>query len=124
MIRASVVLAALLGVVLYVLPAMQPPGRFQGPATSPVNSERTTAPETVSTGHSGHKHYRSPEVTREFQREHPCPSTGKQTGACPGYVKDHVVALCAGGPDVVSNLQWQTTAESKAKDQWECKGAR
>ena len=23
------------------------------------------------------------------------------------------------GPDVVSNLQWQTTAEAKAKDRWE-----
>jgi hypothetical protein len=124
MIRWTVVLAALLGVGLYVLPAMQPQGRFQGPVTSPASSGRSTTLHPASTGHSGHKHQRSREVTREFQREHPCPSTGKQTGACPGYVKDHVVALCAGGPDVVSNLQWQTTAEGKAKDQWECKGAR
>ena len=31
---------------------------------------------------------RSREVTREFQREHPCPSTGHTGGACPGYRKD------------------------------------
>jgi hypothetical protein len=124
MIRASVALAALLGVILYVLPAMQPPGRYQGLATSPASSERSAAPETVSTARSARRHTRSREVTAEFQREHPCPSTGKRYGACPGYVKDHVIALCAGGPDAVSNLKWQTTADAKAKDQWECKGAR
>jgi hypothetical protein len=64
---------------------------------------------------------RNREVTRQFQREHPCPSTGKKYGACPGYIKDHVRALCVGGPDAVSNLQWQTTADAKAKDRWECK---
>jgi hypothetical protein len=52
--------------------------------------------------------HRSRAVTREFQREHPCPSTGRTSGACPGYRKDHVVPLACGGPDAVSNLQWQT----------------
>src|SRR5207302_9741710 len=37
-------------------------------------------------------------VTREFQREHPCPSTGLTTGACPAYRKDHVVPVACGGP--------------------------
>ena len=37
--------------------------------------------------------YRSREVTREFQREHPCPSTGLTRGACPGYRKDHIKPL-------------------------------
>ena len=60
---------------------------------------------------------RSREVTREFQHLHPCPSTGKRTGACPGYVKDHVVPLCAGGADAVANMQWQTVAEAK-KNNW------
>jgi hypothetical protein len=58
-------------------------------------------------------------VTREFQREHPCPSTGQTRGACPGYRKDHVVPLAWGGPDAVSNLQWQTIADARAKDAWE-----
>src|SRR6516162_3616437 len=46
--------------------------------------------------------HRSRAVTREFQREHPCPSTGKADGACPGYRKDHVVPLGCGGLDTVS----------------------
>lgn len=65
--------------------------------------------------------HRSHAVTRAFERAHPCPSTGKRSGACPGYVKDHVVALCKGGPDRSSNMQWQTVAAGKAKDRWECK---
>jgi hypothetical protein len=62
------------------------------------------------------KEYRSREVTREFQREHPCPSTGKTSGACPGYRRDHIKPLACGGADAVSNLQWQTAAAAKAKD--------
>jgi len=64
---------------------------------------------------------RSREVTRAFQRTHPCPSTGKRYGPCPGWIKDHRIALCAGGSDSVSNLQWQSTADAKAKDLWECR---
>jgi hypothetical protein len=67
------------------------------------------------------REYRSREVTREFQREHPCPSTGRTSGACPGYRKDHVKPLACGGPDAVWNLQWQTVAEARAKDRWERK---
>lgn len=67
------------------------------------------------------KSERSAETRREFQRAQPCPSTGKGTGACPGYVRDHMIPLCKGGPDVPSNMQWQTIAEGKAKDKWECR---
>ena len=70
------------------------------------------------------KTYRSQSVKNEFQRQHPCPSTGRTTGACPGYVKDHIVALDCGGPDAVSNMQWQTIAAARAKDRWETKGCR
>jgi len=65
--------------------------------------------------------YRSPDVAREFQREHPCPSTGSPRGPCPGYVKDHVIPLACNGPDAVSNMQWQTVEDGKAKDAWERK---
>jgi hypothetical protein len=64
---------------------------------------------------------RNPEVPREFQRQHPCPSTGKTTGGCPGWVRDHVVPLCKGGADHPSNMQWQTVKDAKAKDRWECR---
>jgi hypothetical protein len=67
------------------------------------------------------RHPRSAEVTREFERENPCPSTGKRSGACPGYIKDHIQALCKGGADAVWNMQWQTKADAAAKDKWECK---
>jgi hypothetical protein len=66
-------------------------------------------------------HPRSSAVKRDFQRSHPCPSTGKRTGPCPGYVKDHIVPLCKGGKDAVSNMQWQTTSQAKAKDKIECR---
>lgn len=64
---------------------------------------------------------RSQAVKREFRANHPCPSTGRTSGACPGYTIDHSVALCKGGLDIPSNLSYQTTAEAKAKDKIECK---
>jgi hypothetical protein len=70
------------------------------------------------------KTHRSLEVKHEFQRQHPCPSTGRPTGACPGYIKDHIVSLACGGPDSVANMQWQTVAAAKAKDKWERRGCR
>jgi hypothetical protein len=68
------------------------------------------------------KQPRSASVKREFQLTHPCPATGGTRGACPGYIKDHVIPLACGGPDVPSNIQWQTKADAKAKDRWETKG--
>ena len=64
---------------------------------------------------------RDPAVPRQFMRLHPCPSTGRTTGACPGWIRDHIIPLCKGGPDTVANMQWQTVAAAKAKDKWECK---
>ena len=62
---------------------------------------------------------RSATAKHAFQKSHPCPSTGKTTGACKGYVIDHVVPLKRGGADSPSNMQWQTTAAAKAKDKVE-----
>ncbi len=56
---------------------------------------------------------------RDFRKLHPCPATGLVRGACPGWVVDHIIALECGGPDDPSNMQWQTTADAKAKDRWE-----
>lgn len=54
-----------------------------------------------------------------FQRANPCPANGATHGACPGYVVDHIVPLCAGGPDAPANMQWQTVDDGKAKDRTE-----
>lgn len=62
---------------------------------------------------------RSATAIHEFRKSHPCPSTGRPTGACKGYVIDHVVPLKRGGADAPSNMQWQTTAAAKAKDRVE-----
>jgi hypothetical protein len=64
---------------------------------------------------------RSEEAKRQFERQNPCPSTGKTGGSCPGYIVDHRKALAEGGADEPSNMQWQTTADAKAKDKWERK---
>jgi hypothetical protein len=67
---------------------------------------------------------RSRTARSDFMRQHPCPSTGKSSGACPGYVVDHRNPLACGGADSPSNMQWQTTADGKAKDKVERKGCR
>ena len=64
---------------------------------------------------------------RAFRAEHPCPATGRTRGACPGYHVDHVVPLCAGGPDRPSNMQWITREDHRGKtfvDVRECRKAR
>ena len=36
-----------------------------------------------------------------FERQHPCPSTRRTSGRCPGYVVDHVRPLECGGADAL-----------------------
>ena len=59
---------------------------------------------------------RSAKARDTFKHAHPCPSTGRKSGACPGYVIDHVVPLCAGGPDAPVNMQWQSKVVAARKD--------
>lgn len=70
---------------------------------------------------------RDPAQVRAFRATHPCPATGKTTGACPGWVVDHIYPLCAGGADAPANMTWQETRASFQKDRLErelcaCKG--
>lgn len=65
-------------------------------------------------------------VLREFRKTHPCPSTGKTTGACPGWVMDHGLSLCLTGPegDASWNIFWQAAEPAKRKDRLERKLCR
>jgi hypothetical protein len=54
-----------------------------------------------------------------FKVQQPCPATGQARGACPGFVVDHIMPLCAGGLDGAANMQWQPADEAKAKDRVE-----
>lgn len=62
---------------------------------------------------------RSAATVRAFKHEQACPSTGKHSGPCPGYVADHVCGLAVGGKDIPLNLQWQTISEGHKKDRIE-----
>jgi hypothetical protein len=62
---------------------------------------------------------RSGHAKSAFKKQYACPSTGKISGACPGYVIDHKMPLKHGGQDAPSNMQWQTTQAAKAKDKTE-----
>lgn len=62
---------------------------------------------------------RSSTVIHQFRKLNPCPATGKIERTCPGYVIDHIVPLCAGGPDILENLTYQKTADSYRKDKLE-----
>jgi hypothetical protein len=80
-------------------------------ATSPAASQASRGEprdQARAQRHNAPRIVRSSAARREFQRSHPCPSTAKPTGACPGYVVDHP-----------ANMQWQTIAEARAKDRVE-----
>lgn len=109
----------------------RPPGTATSSETSTVSSTPTritykrnylaagvTPHPTVLRDKHG-KIKRSAAAKNGFQREHPCPSTGSNTGRCPGYVIDHVNPLECGGADAPLNMQWQTVAAAKAKDRTE-----
>ncbi len=91
-------------------------------ARPPRRASPKASPGVAATsGHDGvaGRKLRSAAARRAFKRSHPCPSTGKPSGACPGHVIDHVVPLKRGGADSPRNMQWQTSAAAKAKDRSE-----
>jgi len=74
----------------------------------------------VGVSRDSHGRIKRSETARlTFEHHHPCPSTGKTSGACPGYVIDHIVPLKRGGDDAPGNMQWQTRDAAKANDRWE-----
>lgn len=89
------------------------------------SSSRRSTSTAVSAQRAGNGRIkRSTRAKDDFKRAHPCPSTGKSSGPCKGYVIDHITPLARGGADSPNNMQWQTVAESKAKDKWERKARR
>jgi hypothetical protein len=99
-------------------------GHSAGHPNGSHHSARTGTKRTYSAQRSYKHAHRSRAARAEFMRQHPCPSTGKGYGACPGYVVDHVKPLACGGADAPSNMNWQTIAEGKAKDKWERIGCK
>lgn len=62
-----------------------------------------------------------------FQRDNPCPAVTvpePRRRACPGYVVDHIVPLCAGGEDHRRNMQWLTVEQHREKNAEELKRCR
>lgn|SRR5262249_6960610 len=68
---------------------------------------------TVAKRDSNGRIKRSSSARADFMRRTGYPKGRK------GYVVDHIVPLECGGPDVPSNMQWQTVAEGKIKDRSE-----
>jgi hypothetical protein len=97
---------ALAGILAMTATAQRSAPRSERRDRAQAQRDRTKAPARSASG-------------REFHRLHPCPSTGNPTGACPGYVADHIVLLKRGGADTPSNMQWQSVADAKAKDRVE-----
>ena len=119
---------------LLPLPLAQAKGSHSGSSSSHSHSHKGSSTHHASSkSHKSHsKNYcascardkhgkikRNPAATHAFRQAHPCPSTKKITGACPGYVIDHIVPLRSNGPDDPSNMQWQTKGDAKAKDRVE-----
>ena len=62
---------------------------------------------------------RDPHQVHLFKATHICPSTGRYSQVCKGYVVDHIKPLCAGGVDKPSNMQYQEYKQSLIKDKQE-----
>ncbi len=100
-------------------------GRAPSRAKKPVavrsyKTKRGTAVQSLRRALPNPNHsVRRKTARQKFQRSRPCPSTGKKTGACSGYIVDHIVPLKRGGADSPSNMQWQNQTAAKAKDRTE-----
>ncbi len=97
-------------------------GGHNSPGSSRQTSSSSHHSSRAVTGVARDSHgriARSQKAKSDFKKQHPCPGTGKPSGACPGYVIDHVKPLKRGGADKPRNMQWQTKRAAKEKDRTE-----
>src|SRR5438128_1605064 len=79
-----------------------------------ASSKSTVSPRSTVAARDSHGRIkRSASARNAFKKQTGYPHGRK------GYVVDHIVPLECGGPDVPSNMQWQTVAEAKVKDRTE-----
>ncbi len=117
---------ALLAFVLIAAPPVSPisaKGHSSHHTTSHHSTSHHTSTHTKGSTHTKsagtHTTKRSKAARDAFMKKNPCPANGHTSGACPGYVVDHIKPLKRGGADAPSNMQWQTIEEGKTKDKWE-----
>lgn len=70
---------------------------------------------SLATGTAFARIHRSHTAVNDFKRANPCPVNGARRGSCPGWEVDHVIALCAGGPDIPQNMQWLSRSAHRQK---------
>ena len=88
-------------------------------SSSPSHSSTKTYKSSSHSSSSSKN--RDPKQKAAFRKNHPCPSTGKTSGACPGYEVDHRNPLACGGSDSPGNMQWLAKAENRKKGAAGCK---
>jgi hypothetical protein len=116
-VAAMIAALTLVGGVSHAASSTSHTGSLSSSVSSSASSSHSKATDVARDSHGKIK--RSEKAKDDFKKQHPCPSTGKSSGACPGYVIDHVVPLRRGGADNPSNMQWQTTEAAKLKDKTE-----
>lgn len=92
------------------------PGRGTGPGASASlgSGTGTSCPSGARTHHTGAAvEQLGAERRMFFQRQAPCPSTGKTHGSCPGYVIADVPPAKRGG---AWSMRWMTPEEVEAVD--------
>src|SRR5574340_905695 len=102
------VLALLLGVALALAPGAALARSHKGGHHH--RGHRSSARCTTCQRNEHGRIKRSEDAKRDFMRRSGHPHGRK------GYVVDHIVPLACGGADTPSNMQWQTKADSRAKD--------
>jgi hypothetical protein len=93
-------------------------GSHKGSTKSGTHASHSTRSQSTAPRDANGRIVRSEAAKHQFEVQ-----TGYPKGR-PGYVVDHIVPLACGGADAPSNMQWQTTAEAKAKDKTERIGCR